>query len=84
MGICEHYEYDKIHKKYVSRVKRIRKHIFECGVCKVKLHDVDVYNLDNYINYLNKKREGYSGQLDNKADIYNMMRPVPRDIKTLR
>lgn len=77
MKICSHYIYDEKQKMYVSLVKQIRKHVFECKQCKVKLHDVDSQNLNNYIKYLNRDKSKPS-LLNDKADIYEMLRPIDR------
>ena len=77
MKICEHYEKNKRTGKYESLVKQIKKHEFECCVCKVKLHDVDVTNLNNYIRYLNSKDDPDYME-SGREDIYEMLRPIPR------
>ena len=77
MKICSHYEYDDKQKKYVSLVKQLYKHVFECKLCKVKLHDVDVENLNNYLRYLNRDKSKQS-LIDQKGDIYEMLKPIDR------
>ena len=77
MAVCVHYEYNNREKRNVSLVKPIRKHVYECKICKVKLHDVDVNNLNNWLNYLNKDLN--HEMLYQKADIYEQLKPIPRD-----
>ena len=76
MKLCNHYEYDQFEKRYVSTIKQIHGHVFECKLCRVKLHDVDNQNLDNYLKILNK--EGNMDLLSQKADIYEQLKPIPR------
>lgn len=77
MKICSHYIYDNKEKMYVSLVKRVTKHVYECKQCKVKLHDVDSQNLNNYLRYLNRDKSK-STYLDQMGDIYEMLRPIDR------
>lgn len=74
MRKCFHYE--EKNGKYVSTVKKIKKHVYCCKYCKMKLHDVDVMNLNNYINALNTDPNS------DKMDIYEMLKPVPYEYKT--
>lgn len=77
MNICNHYYYDDREKKNVSLVKPLAKHVYECKQCRVKLHDVDVQYLNDYLKYLNK--EGNVDFLNQKADIYKQLKPIPRE-----
>lgn len=77
MAVCNHYYYDNNEKRNISLVKQIRKHVFECKQCKVTLHDVDVNNLNNYLRYINN--DLYHDILKEKADIYEQLKPIPRD-----
>lgn len=77
MKICEHYYYDDNDKLYKSLVRQITKHSFECKICKVKLHEVDSQNLNNYIKYLNGNDP--FGLLEQKADIFKQLKPIPNE-----
>lgn len=77
MAVCEHYVFDEKLGKNVSLVKFIKKHHYECKRCKLKMHDVDNTNLNNWINYLNS--DDKYGLLKGKEDIYKMLKPIPRN-----
>ncbi len=77
MAVCVHYVYDDKEKKNISTVKRVRAHYYECKICKVKLHDVDVQNLNNWIHYLNS--DDKYGLLKGREDVYEMLKPIPRN-----
>jgi hypothetical protein len=79
MKTCVHYDLNEKENRYYSLVKQIRKHVFECKRCKVKLHDVDNQNLDNWIKYLNNASTDKTGLLEQKADIYYQLKPIPRE-----
>ena len=74
MKKCFHYE--EKDGKYVSTVRKIKKHVFCCKNCKMKLHDVDVVNLNNYINAMNVNPDS------DMMDIYEMLKPVPYEYHT--
>jgi hypothetical protein len=86
MEICYHYDFDREANRYVSLIEKYlpynnskTKHFFICKRCGMKLHDIDLYNLNNKLNDLNNEIDGNNKNfpLLDLSDIHFMLAPVP-------
>ncbi len=86
MKYCFHYQYDKETNRYVSLAIRYigeknpnKVHCYKCKRCGMKLHSIDVTNLNNKLNDMNNTLDNSKKDFPylDLSDIHRMLAPVP-------
>lgn len=81
MRFCKHILYDKQKELYRIDVKYIRPYVYECKMCGMKLHPLELNFLREKAYYLNTDESERPLLLKGREKIVETNLPIPHRIK---